>query len=303
MTAVDEQPAEAPALVITEPGIYDIPSADYHRDPVPGGSLSSSGARRLLPPSCPAKYAWEREHGRPEKAEFDFGHAAHREVLGAGEVIVVVEHDSYRTKAAQAVRDDAYATGRTPILRHKYDEFVVPMAEKLRAHPVAGKLFRPGAGVAEPSLFWWDGTGDARVMRRARLDWLPNQVPGRRLIVPEYKTCASAAPDDLEAVVGRLGYYMQAAWNLDAVEALVECDQPPVFVFVFQEKDPPYVVSVAQLVVTNMRIGRDRNQRALATYRRCRAAGRWPGYSDGVLDLAMPGWLENRLEMETFDDI
>ena len=30
---------------ITEPGVYDIPATAYHRDPVVGGSLSSTGAR------------------------------------------------------------------------------------------------------------------------------------------------------------------------------------------------------------------------------------------------------------------
>jgi hypothetical protein len=50
-----------PAL-ITEPGVYDIAEDHYHADPVPGGSLSNSGAKKLLPPSCPAKFAYEREH-------------------------------------------------------------------------------------------------------------------------------------------------------------------------------------------------------------------------------------------------
>lgn len=38
---------------ITEPGVYDLPAEVYHADPVEGGSLSSTGARKLLPPSCP----------------------------------------------------------------------------------------------------------------------------------------------------------------------------------------------------------------------------------------------------------
>lgn len=297
MTAVEAEP-----LVITEPGIYQIPSAVYHSDPVPGGSLSGSGARRLLPPSCPAKAEWEREHGRPEKRHYDLGHVAHREVLGDGELVVVVEADDYRTKAAQAARNEAYAAGKTPILRREYEETVLPMAAAIRAHPVAGKLFRPGTGRAEPSLFWWDGAGPNRVMRRARLDWLPDPVADRRLIVPEYKTCASAAPDELQSAIGRLGYYMQAAWNLDGVEVLLDLDRAPAFVFVFQEKEPPYVVTVAQLDAGAMRLGRERNDRALDVYRRCRATGRWPGYSDKVLDLGLPGWLEIRLAEEAFDD-
>ena len=41
------------ALAVAEftAGVYDIPEDLYHRDPVPGGSLSCSGAKKLLPPS------------------------------------------------------------------------------------------------------------------------------------------------------------------------------------------------------------------------------------------------------------
>jgi hypothetical protein len=290
-------------LTVTEPGIYDIPAADYHRDPVPGGSMSSTGARRILPPGSPEKFAWEAEHGRPERRVFDLGHAAHREVLGDGEIVVVVEAEDYKTKAARDARDAAYAAGKAPILRREYTDTVLPMAAAIRAHPIAGRLFAPGRGRAELSLFWWDGTGPGRVMRRSRPDWLPDPAPGRRLIVPEYKTCASAAPDDLAAAIGRYGYYQQAAWNLDAVETLLDTDQQPAFVFVFQEKDPPYAVSVVQLAHTALQLGRERNSRALALYRRCRREDRWPGYSDDkVIDLALPGWLENRLSLEVDDD-
>ncbi|MGW9447058.1 hypothetical protein, partial [Bacillus mobilis] len=59
MTATDERTLSA----ITRPGVYDgIPEAVYHRDPVPGGSLSSSGARKLLAPSCPALFKYDQEH-------------------------------------------------------------------------------------------------------------------------------------------------------------------------------------------------------------------------------------------------
>jgi len=46
MTAVVDQ------VLITEPGVYALPADVYHADPVAGGSLSSSGAKKLL--ACPA---------------------------------------------------------------------------------------------------------------------------------------------------------------------------------------------------------------------------------------------------------
>lgn len=162
--ATDAHPL-APVATITEPGVYDIPDAEYHRDPVEGGSLSSTGARRLLAPSCPAKFRWYQQH--PEiKTEYDFGHAAHRAVLGIGAEIAVFGYDSWRTKAAKADKEAARAAGLVPMLEPDA-EIVAAMADVLRAHEVAGRLFQPGRGVAEQTLVWRDrATG---IMRRARL--------------------------------------------------------------------------------------------------------------------------------------
>ena len=71
--AHDTDPSEP--LTITAPGVYDIPAEDYHRDPVPGGSLSSTGARKLLPPSCPAKFRYEQDNPPTPTAALDFGQA------------------------------------------------------------------------------------------------------------------------------------------------------------------------------------------------------------------------------------
>src|SRR5690606_6451240 len=134
------------SVVVTEPGIYDIDVDDYHRDPVPGGSLSSSGARDLLPPSCPAKFRYDRDNPGPtSKRHFDLGHAAHKLVLGVGAPLVVIEADSYRTKAAQEQQKAAHLAGHVPLLEHEHEQ-VQAMAAAIREHPIAGPLFNPEHG-------------------------------------------------------------------------------------------------------------------------------------------------------------
>src|SRR4051812_35256773 len=104
-------------IKVTEPGIYpDLSNDDYHADPVPGGSLSSSGARSLL--ECPAVYRHQRDHGRPNKAHYDIGHAAHMLVLGAGPDIYPVDAADWRTKAAKEEAEQAREFGMTPLLIH-----------------------------------------------------------------------------------------------------------------------------------------------------------------------------------------
>jgi len=99
-------------VAITERGVYDIPEETYHRDPVPGGSLSCSGAKLLLPPSCPAKYAYARTQPPPATDAMEFGSAAHHEVLGTGWPYVVCDFaENYRTKEAQEWAAETRAAG------------------------------------------------------------------------------------------------------------------------------------------------------------------------------------------------
>lgn len=276
---------------ITEPGVYTMTPAEYHADPVAGGSLSSSGARRLLPPSCPAKFKWERDHGAPPKRHFDIGHATHQMVLGdAGAEIVVVDADNYQTKAARTQRDEAYESDAIPLLPHEHDE-TMAMAASVLSHPIASKLFNPERGRPEIALIWRDGpTG---VWRRARFDWLPDAGPSR-LIIPDLKTCASAEPDALSKAVQQHGYHCQSAWYRDGAIALGLGGEDTAFVFVCVEKTPPYVVTVIELDPPAMRIGATQNHLALQTYAHCTSTGHWPPYHEGVAEVSLPAWFEKQ---------
>ncbi|WP_416902728.1 PD-(D/E)XK nuclease-like domain-containing protein [Micromonospora echinospora] len=280
---------------ITEPGVYaGITDTAYHLDPVPGGSLSSSGARRLLPPSCPALFRHWRDNPQPPKREFDLGHAAHTLVLGAGPQIVEIEHDSWRTNAAKDAAAEARDAGKVPLLTKDF-EVVQAMAAALRDHPTAAALLRPEGGRPELSAFWIDP--ETRIWCRLRTDWLDVSRPGR-LIVPDYKTCASAAPDDLQRAIWDHGYHQQADWYLGGLRALGLAAEDSQFVFIFQEKRPPYLVTVAQPDHSAMRIGAHLNREARHLYRECVQSGRWPGYTDDVALISLPGWVERQYEME-----
>jgi PDDEXK-like domain of unknown function (DUF3799) len=285
---VQQLEAYATPREITEPGVYDMTAEIYHRDPVPGGSLSSSGARKLLPPSCPAKFKWERDHPQAHKKEFDIGHAVHKLVLGDGPEVIVVDAGDWKTAKARDERDEAYALGQVPLLEHQYLE-VLAMVRSLRQHPVADALFAHERGRPEQSLFWVDKqTG---VWRRARLDWLPDPDTGR-MIAGDLKTGHDASPEGIEKAVRQHGYHQQGAWYLDGIEAL-DLAPDPAFVFVFVEKSPPYLVTVAEVDAMALRIARDLNRQALELFRDCTESGVWPGYSDKVIPVRLPAWMEN----------
>ncbi|GAA4706291.1 PD-(D/E)XK nuclease-like domain-containing protein [Streptomyces youssoufiensis] len=290
-TSVQAGATSAPAAGrrVTAAGIYPSMTAEeYHADPVEGGSLSSGGARRLLAPGCPALFRYERDNPQPPKAHFEHGHAAHRLVLGDGPDLVPLDFADWRTKDARAERDAVRAEGAIPLLADDYEQ-VQAMAAALRSHPTAARLF--SAGQPELSLFWQDGpTG---VMRRARLDWCPAPGPGRT-IIPDYKTCRSAEPGALARAMYEYGYHQQADWYRAGARALDLVGDDAEFVFVCQEKTPPYLVTIFQPDAMAMRLGAARNRAALQRYAECTATGRWPGHADDVVYLPLPPWAENR---------
>lgn len=284
-------------MIVEKPGIYDDMPADvYHADPVPGGSLSSGGARKMLAPSCPAKFRYWADNGQESTPDFDFGHAAHKLILRKGPEISVIDADSWRTNAAKAAAETARAEGLIPLLAPAWER-AQEMETVLRAHPQAGQWFEPGTGAAEQSLFWMDG--EFGVWRRSRPDWVPHWRSSNdgRLILPDYKTCHSADPVALSKAMDQHGYDQQAAFTCDAAEALgLSPPDSTVFLFVFQEKTPPYLITVCQPDVVAMRRGRMRNRIALSWFRECLDSGVWPGYSDKVEVLPLPVWSENEFD-------
>ena len=280
---------------------YDLDEAAYHRDP----ALSASGAKRLLPPNCPALFKHDRDNGgRPNKRTFDFGHAAHAAVLGVGlEVVVVqkvtkdkqrVDASDYTTKSAQAHRDEIYAAGKCPVLadeKLRVDE----MANALRKHPIARRLLDREHGRPEVSFFWHDE--QRGLDRRARFDWLPDAAADGRIVLPDYKTTASAEPRKFHRSIFDFGYDVQSVWYTDAVQAAGLADDVE-FQLIAQETKPPYLITVHTLDHFALMVGRERVNAACALFVECTSANRWPGYSDEVEYVAAPDWLAAQYGMD-----
>jgi hypothetical protein len=263
--------------------VRDMPPEQYLRHP----ALSSSQAKLLVKPGGPARYRWRLEHPEPPKAAFDLGHAAHRQVLGCGEVIVAVDAPDWRTKRAQIERDEARAMGRVPLLIADVQR-IADMVDALRAHPVASRVLAPGSGEPEVSLFWTDDAYG--VDRRGRVDWLRRPDEDGRLILADYKTCSSADPSAIARAVVQFGYHQQAAWYRELVIGLGLARTAP-FLFVFQETTAPYLVHVVELDGELLMMGAERNERALQLYVDCRERGVWPGYNDrGISTVSAPRW-------------
>ncbi|MBQ1064504.1 PD-(D/E)XK nuclease-like domain-containing protein [Micromonospora sp. C41] len=270
-------------VIVTEPGLYpNMPEDVYHADPVPGGSLSSSGARRLLE-TCPARFDYERRNPPPSREEFDLGKAFHTKALGAGADIVVVDAKNWLTKDAKAARAAAYAAGKVPLLTRQAEQ-VDAMSAAVRQHPLAGALL--GKGEVEQSLFWTDDrTG---IWRRARTDLL------RPDAIVDLKSCESADEEHIRKAITRYGYHAQADYYREAARALGLGDLP--FLFVFVETAPPHLIHVVQVDADALAAGRHLNNRAIDLFAQCQRTGEWPGYASDITTISLPPYALRALE-------
>lgn len=287
-------------MTITIPGVYNLPADEYHAHP----ALSASGAKLLLPPSCPALFRHAQLNGTASTRALEDGNLAHALVLGDGiqaEVYpadLLAKNGAASTDAAKAWAAEVYARGNIPVKADRY-AVIREMADAIRRHPIAGRLFRDG-GKAEQSMFWQDP--DVDTARRARLDWLPNDPSASgRLIISDYKTARTAHPDTWRKAAADLGYHRQHANYIAGAKAL-RLAEDVAMVYVVQEKTPPYLVSVVQLDAEAAAMGAAQMTHAARILAHCIETDHWPDYTDGqIVPVSLPTYYIINAEQELED--
>lgn len=251
---------------ITTPGlVFDMDDETYHGDPVPGGSLSSSLARRLTE-HVPAKaFAWH--HNRKPTGSMNLGKAAHLHALGAGPELVVWQHDG-RTKAGKEERAEhaeAVASERVVAVTEAERTQVLGMVAALRAEPEVAAML--DAGTPEVSVFWQE----QRAWCRGRFDLLGD-------VGDDYKTADDASARGFELSMSKYGYHQQADFYLRGLRAIGHPagDQP--MRFICQEKQAPYLVQVHTCDELAMEVAAALNDRAIEIFAEAVASGEWAGY-------------------------
>src|SRR6266478_4075269 len=214
--------------------VYDGMSAsDYHADPAPEPSLSSSIAKILVMQS--PLHAWFAHprlnpHHFEEEAEiFDRGAAAHSLLLEGDDRMVECPFNDWRTNAAKDMRDKVRLEGKLPLLT-KHIGPVRKMVEiaKKYLHESELKLQIEDC-FAERTVIWQAGG----IWKRARFDLQVKERP----VILDYKSTESADPLSFSRQIIAMGYDVQAAHYLEAFEAMSEVlSVGPTFIFLVQER-------------------------------------------------------------------
>lgn len=257
-------------ITITEPGIYGgISNADYHRSEALG-----STSLKTLATKTPAHYQHDKTHPKFSDA-FTLGTAAHSLILEDDTSgIEIVFADNWLTKAAKEAKAAALAAGKQPLLSKEVTQ-IEAMRYAVMNHPQARDLFT--GHQAEQSVFWEE---DGLALKCRPDAWKPG-------LLIDLKTTRDANPNEFGKTAHEFGYHQSAAHYIDGVKAATGEELP--FHFVLVEKTEPYLVSVVELDVEAVNIGRQLNDRAKRIYRECVESGNWPGYPAAEL-ISLPMW-------------
>lgn len=292
---------------VTAPGFYDIAEDAYHADPAPTPSLSSGIASTLIT-GTPRQARHKHPRLNPglelvDERKYDLGSVAHELVLGRGKGIVALDYADWRTKAAQADREQAIAAGKQPCLLSVYEQALEmrdALFAQLQADPENADAFTNG--VPEQAVFWKEQTPFGQMWMRALIDWRMNDRPA----IYDYKTFAGEKGADPEAfvkhIVGAGRDVQDPHYSRGLAAALGVPLDEVVFRFVVQDPKPPYNAVVVELDAQTKEWSHARWQWALRRWSQCAATGEWPGFAPRTHYVGAPGWAQAQWEQRLIAD-
>jgi hypothetical protein len=283
-------------MTLTE-GIHACPADVHHADPCPEPSLSFSVGKIFLDKS--PRHVWMAHprlnpaFERTEQTNFDIGRATHSLLLENDESkLVVIEADSWRTNAAKAERDAAYADGKTPLLQKDADRVFAMRDAAIRQleRSEEGQSFL-GAGLVERTIIWREGDAWCRAR--------PDKIVGN--VIWDLKTTTDASPDAWARQLYNLHYDVQAIWYMRGY-ATAKWDmpdrlkQPILFRFIVQETTPPYALMIAALPPAAIEMAEAKAKWMWQQWDWCMKHNRWPGYPRETCYIDPPPWELNKYE-------
>ncbi len=288
------------ATTAIQPGIHDgISSAEYHADPCPDPSLSSTIAAELVtrspaharlrhPRLCPKTVAVEETEG------MSFGSVVHELALGRGGGFAVWEGETWRGNSAQEFKASAARDGRIPIKVADFNRANAVVAAVHRQLIDMGLGYVLEEGKSEQVAIWKRGDHWMRAM-------FDRWIPERREIWDIKTTGKSAHPEQVSRIVPTMNYDLRSEFYLMGAEAItgIPSRQGGLgYQFLFVETVEPFCVTPCFLDQPLRERGRRRANEAMDKWAECMDSGIWPGYVNGAAELTAPGWVDYESEEE-----
>lgn len=244
----------------------------------------------------PEKYKYALEHPIETTPAMAFGSAAHKLILEGydafnAEYAVAPQFDK-RTKAGKEDWEKFCAENADKEIVSLDDyKVLTDMHDQISSCNLAYVLLNI-EGETETPFFWIDkDTGEECKVKLDRLvKW------DGRYAVLDYKTAASAQTDKFVHEMFKLGYHLQAAMYTEGVMVSKGLDYRPDFIFLVQEKKPPYSVNVVYVAADSgvMTYGIDTFRLLMGTLHQCKETGYFYGYTGAfgeMNDAYLPGYI------------
>lgn len=288
---------QLPARTTTRNELVQLSEREYFADDVGVGvpTLSASIANTLVMRS--EIHAW-LEHpklggkAQPSTKAQDNGTIVHGLLLGTGRKLCVIDADSFKSKAAQSERAEAYLRGEVAVLADD-----LARLEKAAAI-IRGKLEKRGIvldGESELVALWTEQSPLGPVQCRGRLDHLRLMRAAGRACIVDLKFWRSAHLDDIEKDVDEHGSHVQATAYVRAIEAIFPDLAGRVeYRWVFAELEEPYCVTVAEPDGELQMVGDAIWSSAVVRWARCLQTGRWAEYDEGIARIGAKPWTVKR---------
>jgi hypothetical protein len=161
------------------------------------------------------------------------------------------------------------------------DAMVDALSKKARVMEIltAEGIAQPSGLFKDPGFnFYW----------KVNPDWI---VFGDAVV--DYKTAASAEEEPFSKQIGNLGYDIQAGINQMGVSVITGIQHR--YLWIAQEKEPPYDCIVYQAEEELLDLARLRMRKIAAFYSWCIENDEWPGYADEIQYIGLKPWRKTEL--------
>lgn len=267
-----------------EPGIYTMSNNEYHRG-LGKNALSKGGLDKLA--RSPAHFKTYFEEDISPTLAMIFGSQFHCAALEPDifkrDYIVAPEINRH-TKAGKKEYADLQLSleenGQSLISQDDKD-LINRMVDSLYSSEIASGLLSDG--VAEQSIFWNHPKWDFKCKCR------PDFLNEKHKLAIDLKTTVNGLPEAFAKVVVNLRYHWQASWYLDGINEILE-EEYVDFCFIVIEKTPPFAVQNYLMKQDDIYLAEEQIKPLLSQYAECLASDVWPGPSDRIQALTLPGW-------------
>ncbi len=240
----------------------------------------------------PEKFKWFKDNPEPATPALLFGQLIHKLLLQAktfGDEFAVAPDVDKRTKAGKEIWADFELSnrGKTIVTADMFDT-AMAMVKKAYSYDAVKRLLD---GEHEVPFFWTDDMTGERC--KCRVDSISIK-DGSTAVIVDYKTAESAETRAFNSKLFKYGYHFQAGMYSTGVQTALELKTLPKFIFVVQEKKPPYSVNIVSVPDDVMLFGIDKYRELLGIYHTCKETDYWYGYT-GPLDewneAYLPAWI------------